>query len=193
MSNIKPPKISFLMSVDKKHALITSFLNQIKLTSCISLNLGCGAHPKEGYINCDLYSPMADVSVDIKMLSSTIKEADLIEAHHVLEHLPFAESVMAVKDWVSVLRPGGYLIISAPDFEACLKKFLKSNEDQKWESVIKMIYGSQEHEGMYHKSAFTPTRLKEILMKQSVGCILLVTGYPVRPTPSFLYVGMKTA
>ena len=176
-----------------RHVAIQEYLDRIKRSSHTAINLGCGDHLREGYINCDWFNPNAEIQVDIRKISARIDRADLIEAHHALEHLSFNDSLAALEDWFRVLMPGGYLVISMPDFEACLELFLRSSEAERWNNAIKMIYGSQEHEGMFHKTAFTPDRLRVLLANSGIECRLLARGYPKRPTPSFLYVGQKRA
>lgn len=191
MIEITPPQFDPTLLSGTNHDLIDSYLTQLKNSATIALNLGCGEHLKSGYINCDMFNAKADFHVDIRNVSTKIKSADLIESHHALEHLSHADAVSALHDWASLLNCGGYMVISLPDLEACMHKFLMSSEKERWGSVINMIYGSQEHEGMFHKTGFTPQRLKDILSGIGIECILLVEGYPLRPTPSFLYVGRK--
>lgn len=191
LAKIVIPKLHFWLARKAKQELIEKYLKSIKSVSEIALNLGCGDTLKEGYINCDLFNDNADLMVDLRYLSSKIKNADLIESHHSLEHLSLKESVEALVEWVSVLNPGGYLVITLPDIEAIFKKFLSEDYKNKWDCTIKMIYGSQEHEGMYHKSGFSPDRLDRILTELNVSRQLIFRGYPERPTPSYLYVGVK--
>lgn len=191
-----PPIIDNLLSSffkGRKRDSIEALLDKIRRNAHIALNLGCGQHSIKGHINCDLHNSKADLIVDVRKISSVIKKADLIEAHHLLEHLSISDSTEALKDWLKILEPEGYIILSAPDFEFCLREFLRSNEHEKWNSVIKMIYGSQEHDGMYHKSALTPKMLKHLLDQENVECKLMARKYPERSTPSFLYVGIKKA
>ena len=191
MQFISPPDLPAWLDAETRNKRLDSYRRSIKDAATVAVNLGCGEHPKEGYLNCDLHNPNAELQVDIRLVSSKLSSADLIESHHALEHLSFEDSLLALQDWVNILNTGGYLIISVPDFEECLKKFLATPEETKWTHVIKMIYGSQEHEGMYHKTGFTPARLEHALDKLGVNCVVTVTSYPVRPTPSFIYIGIK--
>jgi predicted SAM-dependent methyltransferase len=188
---IVPPHLDDTYAAETRDNLVRSYLSRIKETATVALNLGCGDHPKPGYLNCDLFNPDAEIQVDIRRVSTKIKSADLIESHHAIEHLSGADAIIALKDWIGILKKGGYLIISAPDLEACMIKFLESSEEERWSSVINMIYGSQEHEGMFHKTGFTSKRMAEILDQLGMERTLLVTSFPPPPPPSFLYVGKK--
>jgi hypothetical protein len=56
-----------------------------------------------------------------------------------------------------------------------------------------MIYGSQEHAGMFHKNGFTPGRLAGVLRPFGLDQEWSYRGYPRRPTPSFIAVARKVA
>jgi len=81
------------------------------------LNLGCGEHKKEGFINVDwsnLTHP--DVVHDLNVLPYpfTDDSFDYIEAFHVLEHLDKPFPVM--RELHRILKPGGTLRIKVPHF-----------------------------------------------------------------------------
>jgi predicted SAM-dependent methyltransferase len=81
------------------------------------LNLGCGQLMKEGYVNVDWDSLIApDVSHNLNMLPYPFQdgEFDLIEAHHVIEHLDRPFEVM--KELHRILAPGGVIHIKTPHF-----------------------------------------------------------------------------
>ena len=65
------------------------------------------------------------------------------------------------------------------------------NERERWDYGIKMIYGSQEHEGMFHKNGFTPRRLAAVLKQAGLHLEWSYRGYPRRPTPSFIAIARK--
>ena len=67
------------------------------------------------------------------------------------------------------------------------------SERERWDLGIKMIYGSQEHEGMFHKNGFTPRRLAEVLKPVGLVQEWSYRGYPCRPTPSFIAIARKCA
>jgi SAM-dependent methyltransferase len=81
------------------------------------LNLGCGEHKKEGYVNIDWQAlTKPDVVHDLNAFPYPFPDNtfDLVEAFHVLEHLdkPF----VIMKELHRILKPGGTLHIKVPHF-----------------------------------------------------------------------------
>lgn len=167
-------------------------LNQVRRQATKKLHLGCGNNYKNDYINVDAFSELADLKTNIIDLEPIDNNSvDLIETHHVLEHLSFSDSDNALLTWSKKLKPNGFLIISVPDLDRCCKVWVKATQDYKWNTVIKMIYGSQEHNGMFHKSGYSPEYLSEKLENNNFNIELVLENYPDRPTPSFLILASK--
>ncbi len=81
------------------------------------LNLGCGEHKKEGYVNIDwqaLTKPDAVHDLNVFPYPFPDSTFDLVEAFHVLEHLDKPFSIM--KELHRILKPGGTLHIKVPHF-----------------------------------------------------------------------------
>lgn len=156
-----------------------------------NLNLGCGQHPILGVTNVDLHSDDADVKEDITNLKSFQPESiDMIEAHHVIEHLDLRSVLQSLKAWNHLLKPEGLLVITCPDLEAVFQEWKKS--DRTIDSYeLKMIYGSQEHEGMFHKSGFCSQSLPKVLAECNYVSRLVYSPYPDRTTPSLLVIAQK--
>jgi hypothetical protein len=57
--------------------------------------------------------------------------------------------------------------------------------------VWKMIYGSQEHEGMFHRSGFTEKSLESLLRKFGFEIMLKYSSFPNRSTPSLCVIAVK--
>lgn len=86
-------------------------------TNLTKLNLGCGEHKKEGYVNLDWQSlTQPDVAHDLNVLPYPFPDGtfELIEAYHVIEHLdkPF----LVMKEMHRILKPGGKLHLKVPHF-----------------------------------------------------------------------------
>jgi SAM-dependent methyltransferase len=158
------------------------------------LHLGAGGKRIEAAINCDLFDPAADRKLDaVKLEGVESDSVAIVEHHHMIEHLSAADLTPALHEWARVLKPGGLLIVSAPDVEVVLERWLAMSEAERWGYGIKMIYGSQEHAGMFHKNGFTPRRLAEILRPFGFTQEWSYRGYQRRPTPSFIAVARKVA
>ncbi|GAA4310815.1 class I SAM-dependent methyltransferase [Klenkia terrae] len=87
------------------------------------LNLGSGTYNAPGWVNIDLWGLHAawgvqpDVIWDLRRpLPLPDGSVDAVFLEHVLEHLPAPVGLAAVDQAFRLLRPGGVLRISVPDF-----------------------------------------------------------------------------
>ncbi len=89
----------------------------METTAIKKLNLGCGEHKKEGFINLD-WSPLnaPDVVHDLNVLPYPFADNTFmyIEASHVLEHLNTPFEIM--RELHRILAPGGTLHVKVPHF-----------------------------------------------------------------------------
>jgi len=79
------------------------------------LHLGCGRIIKKGYLNLDIKKlPGVDVIHDLTKYPYPFKDNtfDLIEMHHVLEHLN--EPLKVLEELWRISKPGGKIIIAVP-------------------------------------------------------------------------------
>lgn len=86
----------------------------------MKLHLGCGKRHLDGYLNIDARADVgADLVADITNLTSfENEEVEEIYACHVLEHIPRPQVMDVLKHWHRILKPGGILLVSVPDFAA---------------------------------------------------------------------------
>ena len=180
--------------VSKRQRHYLAQVKRIQESSEKRIHLGCGPHRWLGYINVDRFSSVADVCDDICELGSFADDTiDLIESHHALEHLSFSESEQAIGRWSEKLKLGGYVIVSVPDIDECVRLWSATPESQRWGdgSISRMFFGSQEHPGMFHRSGFTVRRLAQLFETNSLNPKFVLLNYPHRPTPSFLIVAER--
>jgi predicted SAM-dependent methyltransferase len=60
-----------------------------------------GANRLPLLINCDLFNPEADLKADATNLSMFDDgTVDLIESHHMIEHLSFKDADLALTEWI---------------------------------------------------------------------------------------------
>jgi len=127
-----------------------------------AIEIGGNAGPRDGFLQVDLRG-RPDVRADIRALP--FKHLDRIHASHVLEHVPDAEVVTALKSCRRALRPGGVLEVYTPDLPWLLRRFLRcGNRGERWSLWLRFLYGSQEHEGQYHRTGFSTERLADCLV-----------------------------
>ena len=118
---------------------------------------------QEGFLQVDLYGK-TDLRADIRTLPFR-HSLDNIFASHVLEHLPDADVVLALKSCRAALRPGGRLELYVPDLPWILRRFLKAkSHGERWALWNRFIYGSQENAGQYHRTGFSVKRLADCLI-----------------------------
>lgn len=119
----------------------------------MKLHLGCGKRFIEGFIHIDAVEyPHIDHVCSIDQLSFLPDETcHLIYACHVLEHFKRREVARVLAEWNRVLKPGGVLRLSVPDFEAICKVYL-SNHDIR--SVIGPLFGRQDYLYNIHYNVF---------------------------------------
>ena len=139
----------------------------------IKISLGCGIDLQPGFINIDLYS-LADLKAkkgvlskarvrgkyiqsDVRKLPFKDNYADYILASEILEHIPLKDLNNTLREWVRVLKPGGRMVITCPDFNECALEWLNTPFDpERYGDMAQVIFGSQIAEGEYHHSPITP-------------------------------------
>ncbi len=120
------------------------------------------------------------VKMDIRKLDYKNETVDEIYCSHTLEHVPQEEVLSTLREWYRVLKKGGKVIINVPDMEYVAGSLLEmcgfsmSETDQLPDGqfgfkesrvyntpheIMKIIYGSQIHDGEYHKSGFVKETL----------------------------------
>lgn len=130
----------------------------------MKLHLGCGDKYIIGYVHIDIFDgEHIDYQKDIRDLGFLKNgSVDEIYACHVLEHFGRHEVREVLTEWVRVLKPGGYIRLAVPDFEASVKHY---NEYKDVNVLMGLIVGGQRDEYDFHKSVFDFGSLK-LLMEQ---------------------------
>ena len=134
------------------------------------LNLGCGKHYKEGFVNIDAFdTTVADMLMSVEDLAFPSNSVDAIEACQLIEHLGYHHTIFALGEWFRVLKPGGTLLIETPDLEASMRQYLHGDHDAKKE-ILTWIYGV-ESPGMEHRLCFPKVLIKNLLKKSGFTAI----------------------
>src|SRR5690348_2489937 len=85
------------------------------------LHIGSGLRKIPGYVNIDIRKEVnPDLCCEIYEIPKYYANGtvEVIYACHVLEHFKPIEVDSVLKSWYKLLRPGGILRLSVPDFEA---------------------------------------------------------------------------
>lgn len=173
-------------------------------TGEIKLNLGCASRPLPGYINVDLDTveemkaryPNLTIPDDLKIFQYDIFNLPFgdgtvteVRCDSMLEHLSFLEEKKFFYEMLRVIKPGGHLVFSVPDFEDLVKKWLAADDDwrdfyrnddeaiakqhwfgqysystkSRWGYMTASLYGPQNSEGQFHKNCYTEKKVRTML------------------------------
>ncbi|MFI5213605.1 MAG: class I SAM-dependent methyltransferase [Gemmatimonadales bacterium] len=99
----------------------------------LKLHLGCGTVRLEGWVNVDIETSQADLTLDItRGLPLLDGAARLIYHEHVMEHITVDEAKACLRDWFRLLEPGGVLRIATPDLAYVVERYRGDWRDQAW-------------------------------------------------------------
>ena len=130
----------------------------------IFIHLGCGDQNDKRFINVDVL-PLPHVHYvqgveNLKVFPN--KYADLIYASHILEHISHCKLITTLREWRRVLKNGGVLRISVPDFDKIINIYkLENNNINKIKGAL---MGGQDYKYNFHKSVFNKEYLTELLL-----------------------------
>ena len=131
----------------------------------INLNVGCGSinHPK--FINIDgLPAPHIHYIRPIDNLAPfKDNSVDLIYGSHCLEHFSHRMVYQVLNEWFRVLKEGGILRISVPDFDLLIDKYRASGNNIN--KIIYSLMGGQNYKFNFHITVFNQSNL-ELLLKE---------------------------
>lgn len=87
------------------------------------IHIGCGGNYLPGFINIDgNFQHKLDYLLDIRVgLPFPNESIDFIYSCHMLEHVYIHEAINILKIWYKVLKPGGYVRLTLPDFNYSIK------------------------------------------------------------------------
>lgn len=130
------------------------------------LHVGCGARRLPGYVGVDVRrTPAVDVVWDARApfhagVGVTNESVDEVYHCALLEHLTLAEVRVTLHNFHRVLRPGGVLRSSVPDFEAIAEAYL--TDGFPLDKLRGLLYGRGNYPENVHRTMFdreTFTRL----------------------------------
>jgi SAM-dependent methyltransferase len=92
------------------------------------LNLGCGDHYNNEWINIDFYSN-SDYVISHNLLNGIPfpdNEIDVVYHSHILEHFSKTDGLKFLEECYRVLKQHGIIRIAVPDLESIVKEYLKN-------------------------------------------------------------------
>jgi predicted SAM-dependent methyltransferase len=126
-----------------------------------SLHYGCGEVKMPGFLNVDVRATSAaDMVCDLGELSKQYKGYfQVIYACHVVEHYPLNKVVDALKMFRALLKPGGLMYISVPNFNILVALYLSRRVELS--TIVRAIHGGQEYKENIHYVSFDERLLTE--------------------------------
>jgi predicted SAM-dependent methyltransferase len=102
----------------------------------VCIHLGCGKRYIPGWIHVDVddYPHIAHRSAAYPLPMFADRHADLIYASHFFAYYDRFEAQQVLREWLRVLKPGGVLRLSTPDFEKVVEVYGKTQD-------LKLFYG----------------------------------------------------
>jgi predicted SAM-dependent methyltransferase len=129
----------------------------------VLLHIGCGEKNVPGFINVDA-RPLAHVHVvtdDITSLSEFASgTVDLVYMCHILEHIHRNDLKKVLLETKRVLKEGGVLRISVPDFDRLIEVYKAAGGDI--ESISRQLMGGQDHQYNVHYCVFNHQHLSKL-------------------------------
>jgi len=136
----------------------------------LMLHLGCGDINAPGFINVDA-RPLPHVHVVtqhlFKLYMIPDHSIDLVYMSHVLEHVGHRELHQTLSEFRRVLKPGGTVRISVPDFDKMIEIYRHTGNDVL--SIEMPMMGGQDYAFNYHYCLFNHSRLKDSLQTAGFG------------------------
>jgi len=130
------------------------------------LHIGCGDVNSPEFINLDA-RPLPHVHIVSRNIFNlrSIPDAslDMVYMSHVLEHVPRGQLLQTLKEMGRVLKTGGLLRISVPDFDHIIRIYEETGGDI--HAIAPALMGGQDYEFNFHYSVFNKHYLAETLHK----------------------------
>lgn len=138
-------------------------MSTVAIEKPVKLLLGGRTTKIDGFLNVDLYEGAGvDVRTDASDLSTFQTDSvDEIYASHILEHFSHTKTVDVLREWRRVLKVGGKLYVSVPDFARAIELYLKRGMVP---YIVNLLWGDQGYDLAYHYAPFTYPRLMNQLM-----------------------------
>lgn len=124
----------------------------------VHVHLGCGPIDIPGFVNVDI-QPLAHVhyvSSISRLPMFRDHSIDLVYACHVLEHISHLRVDETLREWRRILKPGGVLRLSVPDFDLLVAMREKEGDV---EAIMQTLVGGQRGRYNFHYVVFTAESL----------------------------------
>lgn len=136
----------------------------------MKLHLGSGKRRLDTFVHVDLLEhPNTDVLASIDSLEMfEDNQVSEIYTSHSFEYFDLVYAREVLIEWLRVLKPGGYLYLSVPNFDALLKIYSKTSD---LKSILGPLFGRWElnNQYIYHRTVYNRDVASKLLT--SVGFV----------------------
>lgn len=111
----------------------------------IKVNVGCGTHRADGWINTDAQRGFNVAPIEVQCTALPFREnsVDRIMLSHVMEHVPWPAVPDFLVDIHTVLAPGGMVCVVGPDVYKTIRRWAEGREP--WDLLTSVLEHSQSH------------------------------------------------
>jgi predicted SAM-dependent methyltransferase len=129
------------------------------------VHLGCGLVDVPGWINIDIRpAPHIHFRSGVEHLPMLADASvDRIYCSHCLEHISHLRTKDVLTEWRRVLKPGGVLQLSVPDFDLLLHAYVELGNDM--EGILCPLMGAQTYAANFHQTMFNERYLTSLLQQ----------------------------
>lgn len=129
----------------------------------VLVHLGCGWINNSRFINIDAV-PLPHIHyvrdiTNLKVLPDNF--ADLLYSSHALEHISHSALLETLAEWARVIKKGGTIRLSVPDFDKLIEMYHASGNDIR--AIKDPLMGGQDYAYNFHKSVYNEKYLSELL------------------------------
>lgn len=192
-SNMIKTQINDAVIKYQKWRFQRAFAPKVKAGKPIKLHLGAGDVILEDYINIDIRKLTGiDFAIDITRLSFIGNDmVDEIYTCHTLEHISHTTNMAILTEWRRVLKIGGKLLISVPDFDKIVEVYQASNGSI-WD-IKSPLMGEQDYPEDAHYSVYNFAYLKQILLHVGFASVRAMTKRDSVTDKDWSFRKLKTA
>ena len=140
------------------------------------LEIAAGSKPQPGYLHHDI-RPLPDIDIVCDARSFPVEHRgtfDEVYASNILEHFNRFEVESVLKEWVSLLRPGGLIKVIVPDVGEIARQYAGGMIDH--EFFVYLMYGGQDYEFNRHYYGFDTGSLEQMFARCSLTSIDVKPG-----------------
>lgn len=130
----------------------------------MKLNVGCANVKMEGYIGIDSRKTNAtDRVLDALELVNHFPHGKVNEIYcgHMIEHLDKAGGIQLIKDFYTLLKPGGLLRLDLPLVDYLINNCWKGRDPEV--QFINILYGIQRYPEDHHRYGYTRMTIEQLL------------------------------